>query len=25
VEEWVKGYCGDCDRALGDVRIRGLM
>ncbi|KAL1601476.1 SNF1-interacting protein [Paraconiothyrium brasiliense] len=26
VEAWVKGYCGDCERALGDVREgRGLI
>jgi hypothetical protein len=23
VEEWAKGYCGDCERALGDMRERG--
>jgi hypothetical protein len=26
VEEWVKGYCGDCERALGSVKgHRGLI
>jgi hypothetical protein len=26
VEEWVKGYCGDCERALGSVKgTRGLI
>jgi hypothetical protein len=23
VEDWAKGYCGDCERALGGVRERG--